>query len=100
MFEAKTTPGFFAVPPTSRLRWLVRLRWLALLGVAVGLGVAQAARFAWVSAGPIAIALAVGGPLQPGIFGAAAQVGAQRSAGAAGDCRRCWLCLWADGRRR
>jgi len=60
MFEAKTTPGFFAVPPTSRLRWLVRLRWLALLGVAVGLGVAQAARFAWVSAGPIAIALAVG----------------------------------------
>ena len=28
MFAATQRSSFFAVPPTSRLRWLVSLRWL------------------------------------------------------------------------
>ena len=60
MFAATQRSSFFAVPPTSRLRWLVSLRWLALLGVAVGLGVATVARLPWVHPLPIAFALLVG----------------------------------------
>ena len=47
MFAATQPSSFFAVPPTSRLRWLVSLRWLALVGVAMGLAVATAARRGW-----------------------------------------------------
>lgn len=60
MFAATQRSSFFAVPLTSRLRWLVSLRWLALLGVAVGLGVATVAQLSWVHAVPIAFALLVG----------------------------------------
>lgn len=60
MFAATQPSSFFAVPPTSRLRWLVSLRWLALLGMAVGLAVATAARLPWVKGLPIGFVLLVG----------------------------------------
>lgn len=60
MFAATQPSSFFAVPPTSRLRWLVSLRWLALLGMVVGLAVATAARLPWVKGLPIGFVLLVG----------------------------------------
>lgn len=60
MFALSDIPSPFALPQTSRLRWLVQLRWVALGGVAVALGVSQAARFPWVSPGPIAVVLGAG----------------------------------------
>jgi signal transduction histidine kinase len=60
MYGVTQPASFFAVPPTSRLRWLVQLRWLALSGVALGLLVARAARLPWVKGPPIALAVAVG----------------------------------------
>ncbi len=60
MFAANQPSSFFAVPPASRLRWLVSLRWLALVGMAVGLAVATAARLSWVKGPPIGFVLMIG----------------------------------------
>lgn len=60
MPSVDSSQSFFAVPKAARLRWLVYLRWVALGAVAIGLGVAQVAKFPWVSPRPIAVALGVG----------------------------------------